>query len=41
MVSKKHDGFWNQMLTACPFKGCNKQKAAARQPGVFMHAERD
>jgi hypothetical protein len=36
LVSKKHDGYWNQMLTACPFKGRNKQKAAARQPGIFM-----
>jgi hypothetical protein len=41
LVSKKHDGFWNQMPTACPFRGRNKQKAAARQPGVFMRAERD
>jgi hypothetical protein len=41
MVSKKHNGFWNQMLTVCPFKGRNKQKAATRQPGVFMRAEKD
>jgi hypothetical protein len=41
MVSKKHDGYWNQMPTACPFKGRNKQKAAARQPDIFIRAEKD
>jgi hypothetical protein len=41
MVSKRHDGYWNQMPDTCPFKGRNKKKTQVKKPGLYMRAEVD